>query len=60
MRPAPSLAGRPVRAVSDPYIDQRMTFVLKAAAQFDKLLNSGERHRIEQALDDVAAGRGMR
>ncbi|KAA6172534.1 PAAR domain-containing protein, partial [Pseudomonas marginalis] len=28
-------------------IDQRMTFVLKAAAQFDELLHSTERHRIE-------------
>ncbi|MGY2961869.1 putative Zn-binding protein involved in type VI secretion [Pseudomonas sp. TE36184] len=51
-------SNNPIANLAD--IDQRMTFVLKAAAQFDKLLNSGERHRIEQALDDVAAGRGMR
>ncbi|KAA6175005.1 PAAR domain-containing protein [Pseudomonas veronii] len=41
-------------------IDQRMAFVLKAAAQFDKLLNSDERYRIEEALEDVAEGRGVR
>ncbi|WP_158683867.1 PAAR domain-containing protein [Pseudomonas sp. LH1G9] len=51
-------SNNPIANLAD--IDQRMTFVLKAAAQFDKLLNSGERHRIEQALDDVAAGRGIR
>ena len=41
-------------------IDQRMTFVLKAAAQFDELLHSTERHRIEQAIDDIAKGQGVR
>ncbi len=41
-------------------INQRMTFVLKAAAQFDELLHSTERHRIEQAIDDIAKGRGVR
>ena len=51
-------SNNPIANLAD--IDQRMTFVLKAAAQFDKLLNSGERHRIEQALDDVAEGQGMR
>ena len=40
-------------------IDQRMTFVLKAAAQFDELLHSTERHRIEQAIDDIAKGQGV-
>ncbi|RZI25816.1 hypothetical protein EUX58_09105 [Pseudomonas sp. 770NI] len=41
-------------------INQRMAFVLKAAAQFDKLLQSAERSRIEQAIDDIAKGRGVR
>lgn len=40
-------------------IDQRMTFVLKAAAQFDELLHSTERHRIEQAIDAIAKGQGV-
>ena len=41
-------------------IDQRMAFVLKAAAQFDELLHDGNRHQIEQAILDIAAGRGVR
>lgn len=41
-------------------IGQRMAFVLKAAAQFDDLLLSAERHRIEQAIEDIAEGRGSR
>ncbi|MFP3517395.1 PAAR domain-containing protein [Pseudomonas sp. SIMBA_077] len=41
-------------------INQRMTFVLKAAAQFDALLNSNERHQIEQAIGDIAKGQGAR
>ncbi len=36
-----------------------MTFVLRAAAQFDTLLRSNERQRIEQALEDIAEGRGV-
>ena len=41
-------------------IEQRMAFVLKAAAQFDELLHDGNRHRIEQAIRDIAAGGGIR
>lgn len=41
-------------------IHQRMPFVLKAAAQFDELLRNGNRHQIEQAIRDIAAGRGVR
>ena len=41
-------------------IHQRMTFVLKAAAQLDEILQSADRHRIEQAIQDIAAGRGVR
>lgn len=37
-------------------ITQRMTFVFKAAAQFDLLLRSNERQKIEQSLEDIAAG----
>jgi hypothetical protein len=39
---------------------QRMAFVLRAAAQFDELLHEGNRHEIEQAIQEVAAGRGVR
>ena len=41
-------------------IEQRMSFVLKAAAQFDEILQSADRHRIEQPIQDIAAGRGVR
>lgn len=41
-------------------IDQRMPFVLKAAAQFDELLGRSDRHLIEQAILDIASGRGVR
>jgi hypothetical protein len=41
-------------------IEQRMAFVLKAAAQFDELLRNGNRHQIEQAIRDIAAGGGIR
>ena len=41
-------------------IDQRMPFVLKAAEQFDNLLRRSDRQLIEQAILDIAAGRGVR
>jgi len=41
-------------------IDQRMPFVLRAASQFDELLRRTDRHLIEQAIMDIAAGRGVR
>jgi hypothetical protein len=41
-------------------IHQRMPFVLKAATQFDELLRRSDRHLIEQAILDIAAGRGVR
>lgn len=41
-------------------IGQRMQFVLKAATQFDNLLNGTERHQLERALEDIAEGRGVR
>ena len=40
-------------------IHQRMPFVLKAAARFDELLQRSDRHLIEQAILDIAAGRGV-
>lgn len=48
----------PMADLSD--IHQRMAFVLKAAAQFDEILQSADRQRIEQAIQDIAAGRGVR
>ena len=48
----------PVADLSD--IRQRMPFVLRAAAQFDKLLKGSNRHQIEQAIKDIAAGLGVR
>jgi hypothetical protein len=36
-----------------------MIFVLKAAAQFNELLQSAERIRIEQSIDDIAFGRNL-
>ena len=61
----PSEDGRTVDFSSDysanlADIQQRMPFVLKAAAQFDELLRRSDRHLIEQAILDIAAGRGVR
>lgn len=61
----PSEDGRTVGFSSDYFanladIDQRMPFVLKAATQFDDLLRRSDRHLIEQAILDIAAGRGVR
>jgi hypothetical protein len=39
---------------------ERMTFVLSAAAQFDELLNGPQRSQIEKAILDIAAGLGIR
>jgi uncharacterized Zn-binding protein involved in type VI secretion len=48
----------PMADLSD--IDQRMAFVLKAAARFNELLQHPDRYQIEQAILDIAAGRGVR
>ena len=61
----PTNDGRTIEFSSNPFanladINQRMTFVLKAAEQFDELLHSTERPRIEQAIDDIAKGKGVR
>jgi putative SOS response-associated peptidase YedK len=51
-------SNNPMADLSD--IHQRMPFVLRAAAQFDELLRNGNRHRIEQAIQDIAVGLGVR
>jgi hypothetical protein len=56
--------GRTIGFVNNPMADlpdfeQRMVFVLKTA-QFDELLHDGNRHQIEQAIRDIAAGGGVR
>jgi hypothetical protein len=61
----PSEDGRTVGFSSEYFanladIHQRMPFVLKAATQFDELLRRSDRHLIEQAILDIAAGRGVR
>jgi len=48
----------PLADLSD--IQQRMPFVLKAAAQFENLLRSNHRRQIEQSIQDIAAGWGVR
>lgn len=48
----------PVANLAD--IEQRMVFVLRAAAQFDKLLHSSERHQIELALEAISEGPSVR
>jgi uncharacterized Zn-binding protein involved in type VI secretion len=48
----------PIADLSD--VQQRMAFVLKAAAQFDELLRRSDRQLIEQAILDISAGRGVR
>ncbi|WP_433738057.1 PAAR domain-containing protein [Pseudomonas putida] len=48
----------PLADLSD--IQQRMPFVLNAAARFDQHLHNSNRYLIEQAIRDIAAGRGVR
>jgi hypothetical protein len=40
-------------------VEQRMKFVLRAAEQFDKLLNGPQRARIEESIGAIAAGGGV-
>jgi hypothetical protein len=40
-------------------VEQRMRFVLRAAEQFDKLLNGAERARVEESIRAIAAGGGV-
>ncbi len=53
-----SLGNNPLADLSD--INQRMVFVLRAAAQFDELLHNSHRYKIEQAIQEIAAGHGVR
>ena len=48
------------RVRNNPVAQLRMPFVLKAAAQFDELLKSTKRHQIEQAIEAIANGQGVR
>jgi hypothetical protein len=41
-------------------INQRMAFVLNAAARFDELLHDSNSYLIEQAIRHIAAGQGVR
>ncbi|WP_442962691.1 DUF2515 family protein [Pseudomonas sp. Leaf48] len=41
-------------------IKQRMTFVLRAADQFDKLLHSDQRDQLERSIRNIALGGGVR
>jgi uncharacterized Zn-binding protein involved in type VI secretion len=41
-------------------VERRMAFVLKAAAQFDDLLQSDQRDQIEQSIREIAVGGGVR
>jgi len=46
----------PLADLSD--IDQRMAFVLRAAAQFDQMLNNDNRHALAQSIDEIATMEG--
>ena len=48
------------RVRNNPVAQLRMPFVLKAAAKFDALLNGTKRHQIEQAIEAIANGQGVR
>jgi len=41
-------------------INQRMPFVLRAAQQFDDLLHSDQRDQLEQSIQEIAWGGGVR
>ncbi|MNR04606.1 hypothetical protein D3C85_1205820 [compost metagenome] len=41
-------------------VERRMAFVLKAAAQFDELLQSDQRDQIRQSIREIAVGGGVR
>jgi hypothetical protein len=48
----------PVANLAD--INQRMPFVLRAAQQFDNLLQGDQREQIERSIRDIAWGGGVR
>lgn len=56
--------GRTIEFDSRPFanlanVDERMEFVLRAAAQFDSLLNSPDRAKIEASIRNIANGKGV-
>ena len=53
-----SIGNNPIADLSD--VNQRMPFVLKAAARFDELLHSANRSLVEQSIQDIANGGGVR
>lgn len=48
----------PLADLSD--VEQRMAFVLSAAARFDEMLHDDNRSALEQSINDIAAGEGAR
>ncbi|MGF6203338.1 PAAR domain-containing protein [Pseudomonas laurylsulfatiphila] len=48
----------PVANLAD--VNQRMAFVLRAAKQFDELLHSDKRGQLEQSIQEIAWGGGVR
>jgi len=48
----------PVANLAD--VKQRMAFVLRAAKQFDELLHSDKRGQLEQSIQEIARGGGVR
>jgi len=46
----------PLADLSD--IDQRMAFVLRAAARFDQMLNNDDRHALAQSIHEIATMEG--
>jgi hypothetical protein len=57
--------GRTIGFSNNPFanladVERRMAFVLKAAAQFDDLLQSDQREQIERSIREIAVGGGVR
>ncbi|MDY7567869.1 hypothetical protein QN400_17310 [Pseudomonas sp. RTC3] len=48
----------PLADLSD--VEQRMAFVLRAAARFDEMLHDDNRSALEQSINEIAAGEGVR
>ena len=53
-----AFGNNPIADLSD--INQRMAFVLNAAARLDEVLHYSDRNQIEQEIRDIAAGGGVR
>jgi hypothetical protein len=57
--------GRTLEFSSNPFADlsdynQRIAFVMRAAARFDEMLGDGNRRLLEQSIKDIAEGSGVR